>query len=54
MSHYDDDTLICFGLDPTLVDDPEGVAAHINTCDVCRARLAALSEVDDAMRHDEM
>jgi tetratricopeptide (TPR) repeat protein len=54
MSHYDDDILSRFGLDPALADDAERVTAHLGACDACRARITALTEVDDAMRHGEM
>lgn len=50
MSHYDDDTLSLFALDPALVDDAESVAAHVRACDSCRPKVEALAEVDDAMR----
>lgn len=53
MSHYDDDTLSHFALDPALVDDAEGVTLHLGICDACRERVAALAEVDAAMRHAE-
>ena len=53
MSHYDDDTLDRFALDPARVDDPESVAGHLGVCDVCRARVASLAEIDDALRHGE-
>jgi hypothetical protein len=38
MSHYDDDTLHLYGLDPSLVDDAEGIATHLRGCDGCRAQ----------------
>lgn len=53
MSHYDDDALSLFALDPALVDDAAGVAAHLDACEVCRARVASLAEVDEAMRQGE-
>jgi tetratricopeptide (TPR) repeat protein len=53
VTHYDDDTLSRFALDPALVEDAGSVAAHISACDGCRARLDAFAEVDDAMRTAE-
>lgn len=53
MTHYDDDTLSRFALDPALVDDAGSLAAHIDVCEGCRARLNAFAEVDDAMRTAE-
>lgn len=53
MTHYDDDTLSRFGLDPALVEDRESIDAHLGDCQVCHARIAALAEVDDALREEE-
>lgn len=53
MSHYDDDTLSRFALDPALVDDAEGIAAHIADCEPCRTRVESFAEVDEAMRHSQ-
>jgi tetratricopeptide (TPR) repeat protein len=54
MSHYDDDTLSRFGLAPELVEDPASVTAHLSACDACRTRMAALRELDDALRQAEV
>jgi tetratricopeptide (TPR) repeat protein len=53
MSHYDEDTLYLYGLDPSLVDDAEGVATHVRGCDGCRARVETIVELDAAMRQEE-
>jgi tetratricopeptide (TPR) repeat protein len=53
MTHYDDDTLSRFALDPILVDAPTSIAAHVTTCDACRGRMEHLREIDAAMGHTE-
>lgn len=53
MIHYDDETLSRFGLDPALVEDAAGVAAHLEACDLCHDGVAVLNELEDAMREPE-
>jgi tetratricopeptide (TPR) repeat protein len=50
MKHYDHDTLSRFGLDPSLVDDPETLAAHLDTCQSCGGYFAVVKELDQALR----
>jgi tetratricopeptide (TPR) repeat protein len=53
MTHYDDEILSRFALEPSLADDREGITAHLGDCEVCRGRLEAFATVDEAMRSDE-
>lgn len=53
MSHYDDETLSRYMLDPALVTDPDGMATHLSECDLCRNNFAAVAEIDEAMREAE-
>ena len=53
MSHYDDETLSRYGLDPALVADPEKMTTHLSECDLCRDNFAAVAEIDEAMREPE-
>ena len=50
MTHYDHDALSRFGLDPSLVDDPEAMAAHLDTCDACAGYFEVVKEIDEALR----
>jgi tetratricopeptide (TPR) repeat protein len=50
MTHYDHDTLSRFGLDPSLVDDPEAMAAHLDSCEMCAGYFAVVQEIDGALR----
>lgn len=53
MTHYDHDALSRFGLDPALVDDPEAMAAHLQSCEACAAYFAVVKEIDAALRDAE-
>jgi tetratricopeptide (TPR) repeat protein len=53
MIHYDDETLSRYGLDTSLVPDPEGMGAHLTECDLCQGNFAAVTEIDEAMRDEE-
>ncbi len=53
MTHYDHEALSRFGLDPSLVDDPDALAAHLTNCEDCRDYFAVVTELDAALRDDE-
>jgi len=46
MTHYDDDVLILYTLEPTYVPDQADLESHLRKCNDCDRRLQAIREMD--------
>ncbi len=52
MRHVDSDDLLRYRVEPSLLDDPLLIAAHLETCDACGRELAAIDEEERALRDE--
>lgn len=54
MTHPDRDQLLRYGIDRALVENPDGIAAHVAVCRPCADELEAIDAEDRALRDEEV
>src|SRR5258708_6844584 len=52
MTHYTEEELELFSIDPAAVPDRTGLESHLTDCEDCRRQLAFIEKIDAALRQE--
>src|SRR5258707_3280149 len=52
MTHYTEDELELFSIDPAAVPDRTALESHLTDCEDCRRQLAFIEKIDAALRQE--